>query len=317
MILTVAIPTFRSRNSLERLLLSILSQSIDLSPDIVEIVISDNDPDSDLRNYVLSLFSGSNLIVHYYKNERNLGYDGNLLQLAKKANGKYIKFIADDDFLGRYFFERHLELINRTNPDIVINNFYTFRGNADEINDSSVLSEVLIYEPLWTIEKFNCLQGKFGQISSLTFKLSLIKEKIQPAESNYIHMYWLYSALEGAKIVYEQNPQIFVELGSPNFSENYLKIVNTSLQGLNAIKNAKFENRSLKRKILNLSQNYAFQVLRLFPELLVRDRVKVLKAFWKDFLVRPDRFLSYFPYVVLPTFLKRGLVKLLAMRKSN
>ena len=39
------------------------------------------------------------LLIHYWSNKKNLGYDGNLRNLLNKADGEYCLFMGDDDAL--------------------------------------------------------------------------------------------------------------------------------------------------------------------------------------------------------------------------
>ncbi len=76
--LTIAIPTYKSEYSLGRLLDSILD-SPDSAKLVSEILISDNDPNSKLGLLIERKYQHeSEIAIRYLKNDKNLGYDGNL-----------------------------------------------------------------------------------------------------------------------------------------------------------------------------------------------------------------------------------------------
>jgi len=307
MLLTIAIPTYKSENTLMRLLASICNQSGNPEFQEIEVVVSDNDPDSQVYSAIIEKVVGSNIKIKYHRNKINLGYDGNLTQLVAMARGKYIKFIADDDTLGAFFIKNHLNLLSGTNPDIVVNEFQAYTGKSLPLTDKSLVSDFEIYIPPWSLRQLDSLKGRFGQISSLTFRLDQISNIFQDYESNFIHMFWFYSLLEKSRIVFESNPQIYVQLGSPNFSSNYLHIMETQLVGLRSIKNAALVDSNFRRDILKRSEDYSFRALRLLPELTYSQRSRFLWKFRDDFLARPGRFSRYGVFFFMPKSMKKVL----------
>ena len=307
MLLTIAIPTYKSKNTLLRLIASICDQLGNPEFQEIEVVISDNDPDSQIYSAILEKVMGSNIEFKYHRNKVNLGYDGNLAQLVTMARGKFIKFIADDDTLGLFFIKNHLNLLNNATPDIVINEFQTYTGESHSIFDGSINSDLETYSPPWDLRQLDSLKGRFGQVSSLTFRLDQIINIFQAQESNFIHLFWFYSLIEKSRVAYEANPQIYVQLGSPNFSSNQLQIIETQLVGLGSIKHAAMVDPNFKRDILRRSQNYSFGVLRLFPELTYREKRYLLWKFRADFLARPGRFSRYFVFFFMPKSVKSTL----------
>ena len=307
MLLTIAIPTYKSENTLMRLLAPICNQSGNPEFQEIEVVISDNDPDSQIYSAIIEKVVGSNIEIKYHRNKINLGYDGNLTQLVAMARGKYIKFIADDDTLGSFFIKNHLNLLSVANPDIVVNEFQTYKGKSLPFFDDSLASDFETYSPPWNLRQLDSLKGRFGQVSSLTFRLDQISDIFQEYESNFIHVFWFYSSLEKSRVVFESNPQIYVQLGSPNFSSNYLQIMETQLVGLRSIKYAALGNSNFKRDILKRSEDYSFKALRLLPELTYSERGRFLWKFRADFLARPGRFSRYGVFFFMPKSMKKAL----------
>jgi glycosyltransferase involved in cell wall biosynthesis len=315
MLLTLAIPTYKSNDTLQRLISSICRQSDNQDFQEIEVVISDNNPDSQALSDVIEKVIGCNIEIRYHRNEVNLGYDGNLTQLVAMARGKYIKFIADDDTLGAVFVKNHCNLLRSTNPDIVVNDFQTYKGKSLPLIEFSLDSNFETFSPPWNLNKLDSLRGRFGQVSSLTFRLDQIRDMFQEYESNFIHLFWFYSLLEKSRVVFESNPQIYVQLGSPNFSSNNLHIMETQLVGLRSIKFANLIDSNFKRDILKRSQDYSFGVLRLLPELTYSQRRRFLWEFRSDFFARPGRFSRYIVFILMPKTLKMWL-RLLINRQN-
>jgi glycosyltransferase involved in cell wall biosynthesis len=52
----------------------------------------------EIQSVVNKFTSESKYQVNYYENKKNLGFDGNLRQLIRCANGRFVIFMGDDDF---------------------------------------------------------------------------------------------------------------------------------------------------------------------------------------------------------------------------
>ena len=92
-ILSIAIPTYNRVKKLEKSITRIINFCADKE---VEIIVSDNASNDGTKQAVERL---QKLYpqIQYYRNERNLGFDGNFLNCFEKATGKYVWLIGDDD----------------------------------------------------------------------------------------------------------------------------------------------------------------------------------------------------------------------------
>jgi glycosyltransferase involved in cell wall biosynthesis len=113
-LVSVCIPSYNRPDELLRLL-----SSIDATPKDIEIVIcEDKSPKRDEIKVVVDNFiKASDYDVKLFLNENNFGYDKNIRELVKRASGKFIVYMGDDDvFVPRAldklieFLEQHLEL---------------------------------------------------------------------------------------------------------------------------------------------------------------------------------------------------------------
>ncbi|MDP3291169.1 MAG: glycosyltransferase [Sulfuricurvum sp.] len=88
---SICIPTYNRPALLEKLLDSILSQTYTN----YEIIITDNSDTLETKDLIEKCYKDE--CIHYHKNEKNLGMDGNSLRALSYVNGEYFTFTPDDD----------------------------------------------------------------------------------------------------------------------------------------------------------------------------------------------------------------------------
>ncbi|MEO5367543.1 MAG: glycosyltransferase family 2 protein [Magnetococcus sp. WYHC-3] len=93
--LTIGVPTISRlvwlRRQLERL------EAEQLDPSLVEVLVSDNASTDDTPAYMEHKLRHTTLQLAYHRNPVNLGYDGNIMELYRRAKGEYVWFLGDDD----------------------------------------------------------------------------------------------------------------------------------------------------------------------------------------------------------------------------
>ncbi len=90
-LLSFCIPTY---NRPERVS-NIINQILPFQSKEIEIVIGDDNPSNDRTQEVLKKIKDPR--INYYRNKKNLGFDGNLLKTIKRANGEFVFLLMDDD----------------------------------------------------------------------------------------------------------------------------------------------------------------------------------------------------------------------------
>lgn len=90
-LLSFCIPAY---NRPERIY-KILKQLLNLKTSEIEVVIGDDNPNHDKIKKVVEKFNDHR--INYFKNRDNLGMDGNVLMLVKKAKGEFIFLLMDED----------------------------------------------------------------------------------------------------------------------------------------------------------------------------------------------------------------------------
>jgi glycosyltransferase involved in cell wall biosynthesis len=148
--LTIAVPTYNRseilRDNLENIF-SIVDKNI-------QIVVSDNCSNDNTEYVCKKYFSFNNFT--YTKNDKNVGYDLNVLNCINNSLGDYIWFVADDDSITKSVFEEVLSAISGDNlagllidatvidPDtnkIIHNSLSHADTDHDVVVDESILVE--------------------------------------------------------------------------------------------------------------------------------------------------------------------------------
>lgn len=92
-LLTIAIPTYKKSRELKRAL-----EALALQYDKrLEIIVSDDASPDNTAEVVAEIQNRVPII--YIRNEKNLGYDRNYMQCYRKATGKYVMLMGNDDFM--------------------------------------------------------------------------------------------------------------------------------------------------------------------------------------------------------------------------
>lgn len=93
-LLTIAIPTYNGSKTICRVLDLLIPQ---LS-DEVELIILDN-CSTDETPLIINSYQKKCNCIKYFRNQQNIGADGNFLECLKLASGKYVYLLSDDDVL--------------------------------------------------------------------------------------------------------------------------------------------------------------------------------------------------------------------------
>jgi abequosyltransferase len=126
-VLTIAIPTF-NRSGCLSLCLSTLIPQVQAAGDEVELIISDNASTDDTQDVVQScITSGVSLL--YLRNESNVGADRNFVQCFRRARGKYLLLLGDDDVLLSGALEKLLPILKSKHAGVVHFKGYGFRND--------------------------------------------------------------------------------------------------------------------------------------------------------------------------------------------
>lgn len=118
--LTVAIPTYNRADFLFRQLTDLCKQITRNSS--IEILISDNCSEDSTRD-VIEEFTKQYDFINYFRQEKNIGLDGNVLSCYENANGRYIWFLSDDDVIFDDAVQRVSQNIEELSPSVMAFSF--------------------------------------------------------------------------------------------------------------------------------------------------------------------------------------------------
>jgi glycosyltransferase len=107
---TIAIPTYKRENLLQKAIISAKNQKTNVE---YEILVIDNDPDSTIEYLMPEIVNNASCQIRYIKNETNIGMFGNWNKCIDLAQGQWITMLSDDDLLHEYYLdtiERYLDI---------------------------------------------------------------------------------------------------------------------------------------------------------------------------------------------------------------
>lgn len=128
-ILSLAIPTYNRASKLLRLLNNIEKNIIESELDIfIDVLISDNASTDDTQAVVMG-FKTEKYIINYYRQDINIGFDGNIKFLYEFSETEYIWFFADDDIMLPNAINQILTALKEGNPDLILYSFIQPQGS--------------------------------------------------------------------------------------------------------------------------------------------------------------------------------------------
>lgn len=165
MLISICIPAYKNLFFVERLLNSIAIQTFR----DFEVVITDDSPDDELKNYISNYFS--DFTINYVKNTTALGTPENWNESIKYAKGKWIKLMHDDDWFANEnslaVFAKQTEVndayfiisaytniyLDENKTELVIAKLFSFRFWHLKKNRASLLSKNIIGPPSVVMHK--------------------------------------------------------------------------------------------------------------------------------------------------------------------
>lgn len=244
MLLSICIPSYNRPNELKRLLNSIDSKMYDK---IEILVCEDCSPKRDEITEIINEYkSTSKYKLVYHKNSINFGYDKNLQQCIKYANGEYIVFMGDDDVFLPGAIDNILRLISDNSHDLgYILRSWNLKHKNGVIERFKYYNSTRYFEP--GCEAVYQLFRKSVFISGFTFKRSYIIDKLTD-EFNGTLLFQLYVlaviCMEHESMYYDRPITMLIEEDSiPYFGNSknekslYTPGTVTTSNSINFIKN--------------------------------------------------------------------------------
>lgn len=245
-ILTIAIPTYNRANILSENLKSIFD-NIDEN---IQVLVSDNFSNDDTQR-VCTDFSKKHPNFKYFRNEKNLGYDANVLNALSRADSKYVWFLSDDDFVSAKIISEIFQYLLVNSPSgILVNAIVKNKENGNVLIESLGITD----EDKEEVCDDNTFE-KYLQWSTLISSIIIQKQKVDlKMAQNYIgscfvQLYIFWSSCANEKIqIFGSKKIVKYDSEKPNFNlsnyeiwfKSWIKVISSfeSLYSIKARKNA-------------------------------------------------------------------------------
>lgn len=130
-LLSICVPTYNRSQKLKTLLSYFFTEKV-WTNNQIEVIISNNYSSDDTQKLLNSICYSNTTIFHQ---KENIGLIGNLLFLQKKAKGKFIWFIGDDDVIKEGTINYVISILN-THADL-----HHIFINFSEMSDGEIVRE--------------------------------------------------------------------------------------------------------------------------------------------------------------------------------
>jgi glycosyltransferase involved in cell wall biosynthesis len=305
-LLSVCIPTYNRAGYLD-ICLDSFCRELRTASNNIELIVFDN-CSSDNTREVVQKHMLQEKALQYYKNESNVGADGNMLKCLEKANGEYCWIFGDDDVLLEGQLKTITENLNLHAYGLIYLGNYWFRENYLVEKPKQRLQKSLVYENKKDFLKSINIWTTF--ISAVIFRKEVIKNNdLTPfVGTNLIQLQWvLPSIFSDKKCLYLQG-QIIACKGNNTGGYNLFK---TFGKNLNEMVND-LMNRGLVPAYTADVINY-YMIRDFMPLYCIRYKQEKLGNFNREespFIQLRNLYKKYFiywivlfPLDILPVFL--------------
>lgn len=210
--LSLVIPTFSRYEELNRCLKIIVSEIDKLSEeqrDRIEVIVGDNCSPVCTDEVIYRNKVNCNLI--YIRRNKNIGLTNNVIELTKIANGDYVMWLTDDDFLIDGAIKFLLDLLDKVDDNIgyIWSNLPTFDTRSGKI--ITIAFESFFENTL--LEKGRLNASKFAPVgwalSRQIYKKSTIDfEGVARINNAYFPIYLAANAMINHQSLYVNSPYV-------------------------------------------------------------------------------------------------------------
>lgn len=207
--ISIIVPIYNAEKTIEKCINSILKQTY---PDYELLLINDGSKDNSQE--LIKKYQKNNKVKIINQKNHGVAYTRNLG--IKKAIGKYIMFIDNDDYIDENYLEKHITIIEKEKSDIVISGYR--RINIE----NKILHEEKLENTYWSRY---IIAAPWAKIYKKEF---LIKNNIE------FLSYGIGEDVYFNLICYSYNPKVFItNYVGYNWFFNTKSVSNTSQKGLN------------------------------------------------------------------------------------
>ncbi len=195
---SVIIPTFNRSHFLKKAIISILRQK----KASFEIIVGDNASTDDTQEIVKEF---KDKRIKYFKNKKNLGFSGNIKKCFKRALGKYVFTLGDDDLiLDEHTLADALKVMEKNKIGVGnIGTIYWYKSLEFPCKIFRMSDREIIIKPRKDKKlPLKALDFNVSFFSGLIFDNSLIDTSKITASYTYAYFPFVYDAVLKKGIVY-------------------------------------------------------------------------------------------------------------------
>ena len=191
-LISICIPTYNRPLQLKRMLESIDTTKVD----DIDIVISENcsPKQAETRAVVEEYKNTHPYEIHYFENERNLGYDKNIRAAVARATGRFCVFFSDDDMAMPGALDDYIEFV-RSHSDVgyILRSYRGYNVDQTKWQDFRYYDSDRVFSPGRdsAIELFN----KSVFLSGFTIRQEYAKDYVTDALDGSL-LYQMYMLLQ-------------------------------------------------------------------------------------------------------------------------
>jgi abequosyltransferase len=193
-LLTIAVPTYNRAAYLDLCLSQVCSQ-LTAYEELIEVLVSNN-CSTDATDEVVHKYIARGCPITYLKNTENIGPDRNFEQCYRKAKGKYLLIMGDDDVLLNGAIDKLLPILAGDDYGIIFLNSYGFTNDFIRDRPARRPTGYTVYTD--TLAFVNKAAHFLTFMSANIFNRTLVEEPTDWTlffDSNLVQLAWTFSAL--------------------------------------------------------------------------------------------------------------------------
>lgn len=235
-LLSICIPTYNRPSTLSEALDSIITQLSSYSD--IEVLVIDDGSDINTHAAVSGRQAKYPDQIRFLKNERNLGFDRNLLKCIEEAHGEYCWFMSDDDILEQGAIDVIMPILReRESKKFLLINYRKFDTKTKETLKERMIS-LNTDEKIGPFEKFFFKPTPNSYFTYLGRNLIYMSISIFPREywarystscskyidTNFIHLFILSAMLakENLTVTFINEPFVLYRTGDQRIWPNHI-----------------------------------------------------------------------------------------------
>lgn len=285
-LLSICIPTYNRANCIGTCLDSIVSQFEDEHiKNNTEIVISDNGS-TDNTTEIVKKYQEKYNNIFYFRNEKNLGFDRNVVNVIEKSKGVYCLTIGDDDAFFENSIGNILTKLENSNTPFYSLNFWGYDGELKNpiltkpnITSASDIHYQKLSDYIKSINEYTNMVGMFVGLSIQLFLRDPwieFKNKEKFFDTQIIHMYINL-------ITFKDKP--FTIISKPTIKTRSSNIRWESFTGLEKVNNRIKETIKTTKWIMD-NFNIKIPNYKIYTYFYIREYWFTLKEVIKAFLYK-------------------------------